>query len=157
MSKFWSDTFDPCENYFTWCHFQVNTLDVGSILWPKICTEFIWNGIWIIPTKVINYRVMSSSWLQLDLWWIVVIYATLDNQICLHRSTWNNLIIKKYWSRICSLWKIVKTQWMHESTKSENLGQCGKPNMLWPYVSKNLEVGEDFRPCSKDNFLTGCL
>ena len=68
MSKFWSDTFDPCEIYFTWCLFQVNTLDVGSILWPKICTEFIWNDIWIIPTKVINFRVLSFGQVQLDLW-----------------------------------------------------------------------------------------
>ena len=26
------------------------------------------------------------------------------------------------------------TQWRHKSKKSENLGQCGRKNMLWPYL-----------------------
>ena len=25
------------------------------------------------------------------------------------------------------------TQWRHKSKKSENLGRCGRQNMLWPY------------------------
>ena len=28
----------------------------------------------------------------------------------------------------------VNTQWRHKSKKSENLGRCGKQNMLWPYL-----------------------
>ena len=38
--------------------------------------------------------------------------------------------------------------------KSENLGRCGRQNMLRA-VPKYLGVGVDFRPCSEDNFLTG--
>ena len=26
------------------------------------------------------------------------------------------------------------TQWRHKSNKSENLGRCGRQNMLWPYL-----------------------
>ena len=26
------------------------------------------------------------------------------------------------------------TQWRHKSKKSENLGRCGRQNMLWPYL-----------------------
>ena len=34
--------------------------------------------------------------------------------------------------------RITDTQWRHRSKKSENLGRCGKQNMLWSY----LKIGE---------------
>ena len=38
---------------------------------------------------------------------------------------------------------------------SKCLGQMWQTNMLRPYISKNLGLGVDFRPCSEGDFLTG--
>ena len=46
------------------------------------------------------------------------------------------------------------TQWRHKSKISENLGQCGRQNMLRPYL-KVWDLDWNFRPCSKGYFLSG--
>ena len=42
------------------------------------------------------------------------------------------------------------TQWRHKSKKSKNLGQCGRQNMLRPY----LKIWEWEIPCSEGDLLT---
>ena len=51
---------------------------------------------------------------------------------CSHESRWA-------WCNWRTIWQPLKprttdTQWRHKSKKSENLGRCGKQNMLWPYL-----------------------
>ena len=47
-----------------------------------------------------------------------------------------------FWNRIFGCYsaefgvgpRTTDTQWRHKSKKSENLGRCGRQNMLWPYL-----------------------
>ena len=70
-------------------------------------------------------------------------HAPLTPLMCIHiqksvgkqcNGSFNNLLL-------LLLPRTTDTQWRHYLKKSENLGQCGRQNML--------------RPCSEGNFLTG--
>ena len=66
---------------------------------------------------------------------------------------WIFINLRCHWNRA----RTTDTQWRHKSKISEKLGQCGRQNMLWPYLGIGIKFSASLGVRSKWNSASFCV
>ena len=87
-------------------------------------------------------------------------WSGINIKLCLliFENFWKKKIIQK-WPQ-CLDSRNTDTQWRHKSKISENLGWCGRQNMLWPYLNIwewDLIFGRAVKAISSPGVRSPCL
>ena len=85
-------------------------------------------------------QILTNCWLQKIQLFCLMYVMVVKRFVSICFSSIQLLILENIFEIFATFYfkrqsaRTTDTQWRHKSKKSENLGQCGRQNMLWPYL-----------------------